>query len=392
MRFGWVFVVIVGIIIAVSFAPSKQIDVNQDWSAPPPWPIYYVAMAVERFMFHFGLSTTPPPFRIMSDTNSYVLAQAIVVAAELSLADHLGIASSKSTKELAALTNADPNKLCRLLHCLSVHGYFEEDASTKRNCTFRNNVLSSYLMENHSNSMKAIVLHHGFMYNELNKLRDVVKTSKPFVSKFFEELESDPIQRDIFARAMKSTAALGNEAIVRDYPFSQFSTVADMGGGIGALLVSLLKVHPTVHGVLFDLAGVISDAEQLWKKEHAALLPRATFIAGDFFNASTVPTELDAYLFRGVVHDWNDEQALKILTSVRTAMGKKMSSRLILAELTPTEEQESIPRTVDMIMMTIGGVERTVEQWKELLSKAGFQFESLTKTRSPMKIIVAKPI
>jgi len=376
------------LLVLLCLHQKKQIDLNQDWSAPPPWPIFYGAMAIERFVFHLVLSTTPLPFRILNDVNSFIEAQCLIVAAELAIADHLGVTSSKSTKELATLTKADADRLCRLLQNLVAHGYFEEDT----NCTFRNNVLSSYLMENHANSMKPIVLHAGFLYKQFSNLHQVVTSSKPFASKFFEDLESDPVERDIFARAMKSTAALGNEAVVRDYPFEQFDTIADMGGGIGSLLAKLLEVHPTVHGVLFDLPGVISDAEALWKKERSALLPRTTFVAGDFFNASTVPTGLDAYLFRGVLHDWNDDQVLKILASVKTAIGKKLSSRVIIAELTPMHEGERLAHHLDVLMMSIGGVERSAEQWKALLKIGGFELEGFTNTRSPMKVLVAKPI
>ena len=63
----------------------------------------------------------------------------------------------------------------------------------------------------------------------------------------------------------------------------------------------------------------------MWSNARRRISPRwasptaATAVGGDFFQ--DVPRGGDAYLLKHVIHDWNDERAVQILTACRRAMG-----------------------------------------------------------------------
>lgn len=75
------------------------------------------------------------------------------------------------------------------------------------------------------------------------------------------------------------------------YDFSQFRVIADIGGGEGMLLSSVLKTHPTARGILFDLPHVIADS---LKRLVPALKPRVDFVPGDFFRSPYAKQSIDA--------------------------------------------------------------------------------------------------
>ena len=71
---------------------------------------------------------------------------------------------------------------------------------------------------------------------------------------------------------------------------------------------------------------VIRRAEKTWEAapERAGLLPRMSFVSGDFFKPETLPKAEGGgtvYMMRQILHDWPDAETLEILRSVRVAMG-----------------------------------------------------------------------
>ncbi len=82
------------------------------------------------------------------------------------------------------------------------------------------------------------------------------------------------------------------------------------------MLAPILQTYPTLHGVLFDLPHVVKGAPPLL--EAAGVSGRCEVISGDVFTAG--PADYDTYLLSRVIHDWNDERAITILTRCFQAM------------------------------------------------------------------------
>ena len=129
---------------------------------------------------------------------------------------------------------------------------------------------------------------------------------------------------------------------------------------------------PTSHrGVLFDQAEVVSTAI-----EHE----RVERVVGNFFKE--IPVEADAYIFRNIIHDWNDEKSLSILRTLRKAT--KPHARVMLLEwVIPDTSDFHLGKWTDMVMMTgVSGRERTRGDFETLFSDAGFVLEDVVPTES----------
>jgi O-methyltransferase len=199
----------------------------------------------------------------------------------------------------------------------------------------------------------------------------------------FEYLQAHPEDRAWFDRGMALINAGEPQAVAEAYDFSDARCVADIGGGNGTMLGVLLDRYAGLEGVLFDtpdtLANVIPD-----------LPDRCRIVPGDFFEA--VPAGADAYLLSHVVHDWEETLCLEILRNVRAAIAP--DGRLLIVEMVMPPGDEPHPaRMLDMVMLLLtGGMERTEQEYTELLGRAGFRLDRVIPTRSPVSVLEARPV
>nr|BFE82236.1 hypothetical protein GCM10020093_048370 [Planobispora longispora] len=147
---------------------------------------------------------------------------------------------------------------------------------------------------------------------ELGRLIDSVRTGEPAWdlvtgSPAFEWMARHPEESAVFNRAMSEGTRRIAPSIVAGFDFTRFGTLVDVGGGDGTLLSVILRAVPDLRGVLFDLPSGLAEAE----RNLADLRDRCEIVGGDFFEE--VPKGADAYLLKGVIHDWDDERATAIL-------------------------------------------------------------------------------
>ena len=140
---------------------------------------------------------------------------------------------------------------------------------------------------------------------------------------------------EIFEQAY-GLSNLAIKAVIEAYDFSRIETLVDIAGGHGRLLTAILEVNPTVKGVLFDMPHVIAGA-----KEKKSLGSRLEFTSGDFF--AEVPAGADAYMMKHIIHDWDDERALQILSNIRKAMNP--NGRVLLVESVITQDGARLRQT-----------------------------------------------
>ena len=155
--------------------------------------------------------------------------------------------------------------------------------------------------------------------------------------------------------------------LLTGYDLSGVRTVVDVAGGDGRVLDALLRRHPDLRGVLFDLPAAVHRAREMVRPDAA---DRCEFVEGSFFDA--VPGGGDLYLITRVLHNWNDNAVTAILGAVRAAM--PADARLLVAErLAARPEREPMTLFLNMLMLLLnGGHERTEEEYRDLLERAGF--------------------
>lgn len=179
-----------------------------------------------------------------------------------------------------------------------------------------------------------------------------------------------------------------NSLLVACLDLHDARTIVDVGGGYGDLLIAALKMAPAASGILFDLPHIMEDATANLKAGGTS--GRAQCVAGNFFE--TVPSGGDVYFLKTVLHDWSDSQALDILKNCRASIQEK--GRLYIIEKILPERVEEAPEIVrsDLIMLVeVGGRERSEKAFRDLLPSAGFQLIRVLPTPLSLSILEAVP-
>jgi O-methyltransferase domain/Dimerisation domain len=286
--------------------------------------------------------------------------KALGVAADLGVANELA-AGPRSVGDLAQATGADPDTLHRILRALASDGVFAEEEPG----VFRNNETSDSLL---GDDTRAFAHHFGSVFYEaVATLDPATRTetfSPTFGTDFWSWLEARPDERAAFDVAMAGGKERTADRLAA-LEWSDDDVVVDVGGGSGALLRALLQRRPELRGLVFDLPETVRD--------EATFGDRIGFVAGSFFESVPVG---DAYVLSGILHDWNDERAVAILRTIGAAAPEHARLLVLESVLQPGNDPHGA-KWLDLLMLVLGGRERTEPEWRTLLEGAGFDVVSV---------------
>lgn len=316
----------------------------------------------------------------------FITARAIYVAAKLGIADLLD-KGPRGVGELAEELAVDRDALFRILRLLARVGIFQRPAPDQ----FALTELGDPLRTTSPHSMRDyIILFHEFQYPAFTNITHQLTTGqsahlKTFGQPIFDLVQADQEFAKVFFAGLASRARYDIAAVMDAYDFSQAKQIIDIGGGNGGMLSAILLRYPLLSGELFDLAPAIAEASS----GRGGALPRCTLTVGNFFEQ--VPAGADIYLLKLVLHDWDDEDAARILENCRRVM--RPDDRLLIVEgLLGEGDTLSMTDLGDLVMMlSLSGRERTETEFKNLLRSAGFNLRKKIPTKADVFILEAEP-
>jgi hypothetical protein len=326
------------------------------------------------------------PLQVRNLLMGFVVSRALQVAAELRVADALA-EGPKKCEALAKEVGAHKDMLNRLLRTLASFGVFEQLPDGR----VANTACSECLRSDAPVSMLGLARMYGdsSLWQAWSGLEHSVRSGEPSFthihgSTIFDYLAAHPESARRFDEAMVNSSRLINEALVEAYEWSQFATLVDVAGGVGSTLAAILRANPALQGVLFDLPHVIERGRIYLTQEGVA--PRCRTETGSFFDS--IPPGADAYFMKHIIHDWDDEDCIRILQRCRAAMPDH-AKLLVCEKLVPTGNEPSFAKTMDLVMMvmTHGGMERNEQQFRDLFARAGLRLIRVVPTRAENSIL-----
>jgi hypothetical protein len=314
---------------------------------------------------------------------------AVHALAALDCADHLA-AGPLSTAELASCCGADTGALGRLLAWAASAGLLHLTGTGRWTLTAAGHTLRADVL----GSMRAAVLATGdpAAGKAMTSLEHTVRTGQPAFGAehgcgFYDYLAAHPAAGRTFQEFMTSRSAdLATAIAALDFTGAQ--VVADIGGGHGSVLASVLTAWPHLRGILADHPAVLDGARELLTA--AGVLSRMHLIGCDYRDPAQIPAA-DTYLLASILHNHDDCEARAILAGIMA--GATGLPRVILAEiLLPGGPGPHFGYDLDIRMMALGvGRERTRTAYLTLLSDAGLTSATVTSTPGAFSIVDAQP-
>ena len=317
-------------------------------------------------------STPAPAVRLRELVFGAAYAGAVRAAARLGVADALGDTPA-GPEELAASVKTEPQPLKRLLRALSAHGIFEETGDGR----FTHTEMSRLLREDTPNSLRYIALWctEPWTWEAWPRLDDAVRSGKHvfhdlYGKEFFDYLNNDaPESAHVFDRAMTTSSRQSARDIAEFLDLDGVSSIADIGGGQGLVLASLLEKHPKVHGTLLDLPSVVANADSRLR-DGGALASRARVVPGDC--RREIPVEADLYIIKNIL-EWDDESTRRTLRNVIAAA--RPGARVVVIE-NLVDDSLSMKFTTAMdllLLLNVGGGKHTMQSMTERMEQSGLK-------------------
>jgi O-methyltransferase domain len=319
----------------------------------------------------------------------YFRSRALAAAARLRVADAIG-EGERSVDDLAVACACDGTALHRLLRALASFGVVAETRPGHFELTEYGRPLRKDAPDS---EWPSVVFWGDLLADSWSRLADCVRSGEraeavrpPGIpSRWSQDPEADAI----FRAVMGTSPSVDYMPIARAWDFSRFRTVADLGGGGGALIAAILDAYPNLRGMLVDRQASIDAAEPRFQRD--GLRERCDVVAADLME--TVPTGADVYMLKHVLHGYPDEGAAAILRRCRHVVperGRLLVIEFVLPDVVGHADADLEQRLMsDLNMLAVtGGRERSALDWQGLLSEAGFEMVGVTAVLGDLVSIV----
>jgi C-methyltransferase len=351
----------------------------------PPVFIMNIINGIQNFFSMLAKRMVPPQLWMMNHVENLWLAKGVVTALELNIAGHIN--DGKNTlNELVLATQSNPDALFRLLRMLCAHEIFKLSKKGIYSLT----PWSKVMLDGKDSVKYYLQGHLGKLHYELFSEMDyTVKTGinasqKLYNKDIFSHVRDTPGEHELFIKGMSNTSELLAPVLLSAYNFSSYKHIVDIGGGHGSLLCNILSGYRDLKATLFDSEHVVERATA--NIESYGLKDRIEIIEGDFFQ--DVPGGADLYILKNIIHDWNDNDSIKIINNIHKVMpaGSKL---LIIEAIIKNDNRYSFGKMIDILMLIItkDGRERTLNEYSVLFEKSGFAINKVIPTVSPFSLI-----
>ena len=175
-----------------------------------------------------------------------------------------------------------------------------------------------------------------------------------------------------YSTLMATSQAMVAEQVTAAYDFSRHKRLLDVGGGEGVFVRAVRAATPRLEVALFDLPAVAARAGDV------------PVHGGNFFE-DPLPTGFDLISLVRILHDHDDEPAMKLLRNIYAALAP--GGQLMIAE--PMAETRNSRAMGDgyfgLYLWAMGsGRPRTIHEIKAMLRSAGFTKIREVRTAMPL--------
>ncbi|OMJ88491.1 hypothetical protein SteCoe_9522 [Stentor coeruleus] len=290
------------------------------------------------------------------------------------------VESPKTSAQIVEGTTLNHSSLLRALHFLEANSFFRFEESTNLwHATERGHTLAG-------EDAKTLWLWHfdtrklGFMINlgELLYSEDQNLFQKIAGKSGFEVLNEIPDMLEKFQAYMTFLTKLNSDVVCQAIDLKDNMKIVDVGGGAGGLAIDLAKKYPEKKFAVYEIESVVPMARNNIEKH--GLTEQVEVLPGSFFEA--IPAGFDCILLKHIIHDWPAHRTITILKNCRNVLNP--GNRVLIIDIVVDRTDKRYKRATlqDIYVFSDNtGKERTLNEFKEILSESGFRLESVTNAK-----------
>lgn len=159
--------------------------------------------------------------------------------------------------------------------------------------------------------------------------------SPPSVLGIYEKMTTD--QAEMLTRAMFNVGLGAGSKLAKQFDFSGYNLVLDLGGGSGAYCVSLCRRFPNLRAIVFDFADVCRVTDEL--VEDVGLSDRIETHPGNF-TSDPFPEGADVVMLNGNLTQYGPDEARNIIAKAFRVLPSRGVMHIIAENL---NEQKTGP-------------------------------------------------
>ncbi|MCL9685326.1 methyltransferase [Legionella maioricensis] len=316
------------------------------------------------------VESTPAHIQLAIMSRDYVVSRSIQAIAKLGIADHM---SDKLTPVgiIAKKTSTIPELLDRLLSFLSAYGLF-----TKVDDSYALTSLSYPLQQDNAHSIKEVLCMvdeswwQAFAHLDTELKTGVSAFKLQHGIDFFNYLDQHAETKTNYEKGLAVLSTFDDKAITQGYDFGQHQHLVNIGNKTAGLTNAINTRYPAVFIHNLDINFQLNIQElndQLKNLQH-----------------------IDGYLVKALLHDYSETVIKQVLHACYTHMPNH-SSLIIAEQIIPNDPLPHTNKTMDIIMMVlVGGRQRTLTNWQELIESSGFKLTSTYPTSGLLTLMEYK--
>lgn len=366
-------------------APSRRRARTQ---VPPRFAVQ-AAMKLRRALLRAADRLLPSELAVLEHSAGFSVAYLLGAMVELGIPDELA-SGPKSADDLATTLHCDADAIHRALRMGAVHNLVRLDRMGRFHATRLTKALTSdaaYASDQWCSFMASKA--HQYAWGDLAATMRSGESAfrRQNGMSFFAWFDTHPAEGRAFAAGLSGLTLSEASAISASYRFPRTGVVCDIAGGSGALLGEVLRRVPQARGILVEAPLVLPEAAR--HLDSLGVADRVEFLEGDLFG--DLRATADVYLLKWILHDWADDDCVRLLSTVATMMPS--GAKLVVIEGVQdhcTAHVRFSPIDLQMLVVTDGGRERSISEIQSLMTRAGLRPTSVRRTPADLALLEAE--
>ncbi len=320
-------------------------------------------------------------------------SKTLLTAVNLELFTHLS-GGELSALEIQQRLGLHPRSLFDFLDTLVALGFLER-SGIGENAFYRNSKDADLFLDKNKLTYIGGILEmsNNRLYPFWNHLEEALKTGKPQNETknggkpIFEAIYADPDRLREFIHAMGGFQAANFMKLARDFDFSGYKTLCDIGGSGANLSIHVVKNNDHMQCISFDLPPVTPIAQE--NVDRMGLTDRISVVSGDFFEVDF--PEADIITMGNILHDWGEDDKLMLMEKAYRALpeGGALIAVENIIDDQRTENAFGLMMSLNMAIETDQGFDYTASDFRKWSREVGFKDTKTMALTGPTSAVIS---